>query len=136
MEVKTITLDGFFRVFTSCPQDPKIFILDVRSQKEFAKYHVMQAYSIRLAANGKALLVRPLLHRRISTAGLSVGVVQISCVVQDYSKNTYDVKWSEQCWWDKPVVIYGDAALKKDHPVVAYLAKDKHAKTIAILKEG
>jgi hypothetical protein len=58
MEVKTITSDGFFRVFTACPQDPKTFILDVRSHKEFAKQHIMQAYSIRLAANGKALLVR------------------------------------------------------------------------------
>ena len=56
--------------------------------------------------------------------------------VQDYSKNAYDVKWSEQCWWDKPVVIYGDASLKRDHPVVAYLAKDNHAKNVAILKEG
>ncbi len=62
MEIKTLTLDGFFRVFTSCPQDPKTFILDVRSQKEFAKQHVMQAYSIRLAANGKALLVRLMLY--------------------------------------------------------------------------
>jgi hypothetical protein len=57
MEVKTITLDGFFRIFTSCAQDPKTYILDVRSQKDFQKQHVMQAYSIRLAANGKALLV-------------------------------------------------------------------------------
>lgn len=60
MEVKTITSDGFFRVFTACPLDPKTFILDVRSQKDFAKHHVMQAYNIRLAANGKALLVRAL----------------------------------------------------------------------------
>lgn len=57
MEVKTITTDGFFRVFTACPNDPKTFILDVRPQKEFVKQHVMQAYCIRLAANGKALLV-------------------------------------------------------------------------------
>lgn len=57
MEVKTITTDGFFRVFTACPQDPKTFILDVRSQKDFVKQHVMQAYCIRLAANGRALLV-------------------------------------------------------------------------------
>ena len=55
---------------------------------------------------------------------------------QDYSKNSYNVAWQRDCWWDKPVVIYGDANLKKDHPVVAYLAADKHAKSIAIYKEG
>ncbi|EIE24571.1 phosphatases II [Coccomyxa subellipsoidea C-169] len=93
MEVKTITTDGFFRVFTSCPLDPKTFILDVRPQKEFVKQH-------------------------------------------DYSKNSYDVSWSPDCWWDKAVIVYGDSKLKRDHPVVAFLANDKHAKSLAIYKEG
>jgi dual specificity MAP kinase phosphatase len=57
-------------------------------------------------------------------------------VLQDYSKNSYDMKWSDQCWWDRPVVVYGEAGLKKDHPVVAYLARDNHAKSLAVLKEG
>ncbi|BDA42767.1 probable dual specificity protein phosphatase 6 at N-terminal half [Coccomyxa sp. Obi] len=70
----------------------------------------MQAYCIRLAANGKALL--------------------------DYSKNSYDVSWSQDCWWDKAVIVYGDSKLKRDHPVVAFLANDKHAKSLAIYKEG
>lgn len=55
---------------------------------------------------------------------------------QDYSKNTYDLAWSKDCWWDKPVVVYGAAGLKKDHPVVQFLARDNHAKTLAIYREG
>jgi len=56
--------------------------------------------------------------------------------LQDYSKNQYDHQWSEDCWWDKHVIVYGDATLKKDHPVVAFLAQDNHAKSLGIYKEG
>ena len=140
MEVKSITPDGLFRLFTACPDDPKTFILDVRPQKDFQKSHIMQSYCIRLAANGQALLVSILLLpsqtllelRRSSKRDLSL----MCLLLQDYSKNTYNVTWQRDCWWDKPVVIYGDATLKKDHPVVAYLAADKHAKSIAIYREG
>ena len=58
MDVKVITPDGFFRVFTACAGDPKTLMLDVRSNKDYARKHVLQAYNIRLAANGQALLVR------------------------------------------------------------------------------
>lgn len=30
MEVKSITADAVFRVFTACPTDPRTLILDVR----------------------------------------------------------------------------------------------------------
>ena len=60
MDVKVITPDGFFRVFTACAGDPKTLILDVRGNKDYGRKHVMQAYNIRLAANGQALLVRTL----------------------------------------------------------------------------
>lgn len=43
----------------------------------------------------------------------------------DYSKNEYEQKWGADCWWGKHVVVYGDAGLKKEHPVVAFLLKDK-----------
>jgi dual specificity MAP kinase phosphatase len=43
----------------------------------------------------------------------------------DYSKAEYDLKWSADVWWNKDVIVYGDASLKKDHPVVAFLAADK-----------
>ena len=62
MDVKVITPDGFFRVFTACQEDPKTLILDVRGNKDYARKHVMQAYNIRLAASGAALLVCPV-HR-------------------------------------------------------------------------
>lgn len=34
------------------------------------------------------------------------------------------------------MIVYGDSKLKRDHPVVAFLANDKHAKSLAIYKEG
>lgn len=42
----------------------------------------------------------------------------------DYSKRE-DMKWVPDCWWDRDVIVYGDAGLKKDHPVVAFLVADK-----------
>ena len=42
----------------------------------------------------------------------------------DFSKNEYEVKWGQDCWWGKDVYAYGDAGLKRDHPVLAFLAKD------------
>ncbi|GAB4815324.1 hypothetical protein N2152v2_002370 [Parachlorella kessleri] len=110
MDIKTVPADAVFRVFTACPGDVRTLILDVRPYKEFSKKHVIGAYCIRLSANGKVLL--------------------------DYSKNQYDYQWSEDCWWDKHVIVYGDATLKKDHPVVAFLAHDNHAKSLSIYKEG
>lgn len=50
----------------------------------------------------------------------------------DYSKNEYDVKWSADCWWGRDIIVYGDATLKKDHPVVAFLAKDKWVLTMSV----
>lgn len=110
MEVKSVAADAIFRVFTACPNDVRTLIIDVRPYKEFHKKHVINAFCIRLSANGKVLL--------------------------DYSKNQYDYQWSEDCWWDKHVLVYGDASLKKDHPVVAFLSKDNHLKTLGIFKEG
>ncbi len=34
------------------------------------------------------------------------------------------------------MIIYGDAGLKKDHPVVSFLAKDGHAQSLCIYKDG
>ena len=47
-----------FRVFTTCQGDPKTLLLDLRPQKQFQKLHIALSYSIRLSANGRALLVR------------------------------------------------------------------------------
>ena len=59
MEAKAVGPDALFRKFTACPADPRVLLLDVRPAKDFRKHHVAEAYNIRLAANGKALLVRP-----------------------------------------------------------------------------
>jgi len=140
-------------VFTACQGDPKTLILDVRSSKEYARKHVMQAYNIRLAASGAALLVclsrstcnvpTPLLLKRDSAGTFLSAVLSyrrrqqpVWRATQDYSKNTYDLAWSKDCWWDRPVVVYGAAGLKKDHPVVQFLARDDHAKTLAVYREG
>jgi dual specificity MAP kinase phosphatase len=59
MEVKSVGADAIFRLFTACPDDPKVYVLDVRPNKQFLKRHVIASYSIRLAANGTTLLVSP-----------------------------------------------------------------------------
>ena len=38
--------------------------------------------------------------------------------------------------WNKPVIVYGDDKLRKDHPVVAFLAKEKRCSSLSIFKEG
>ena len=72
MNITKIAADVLFRVYTSCAGDTKTLILDVRPLKDFKKKHIIGSYSIRLAANGLALL--------------------------DSSKNTYDYSWSKDCW--------------------------------------
>ena len=120
MDVKTVDANAVFRAgFTRCKDDTQTLILDIRNKKEFAKQHVALAYNIRLTAKGDTLLVcrahtppppsydapphSPLLHwTRLpalqSQAGVSA-LVQIALwLSQDYSKNTYDQAWSQDCW--------------------------------------
>lgn len=54
----------------------------------------------------------------------------------DYSKNEYDVKWSPGCWWGKPVVVFGPSGLRKDHEVVAFLARDGKAASLHVFPDG
>jgi len=35
------------------------------------------------------------------------------------------VRWHADIWWNRDVYVYGPAGLKKDHPVLVFLAKDK-----------
>lgn len=110
MEVKSVDADAIFRVFTACPNDVKALILDVRPHKEFKKSHITQAFCVRLSSNGK--------------------------VLADYSQSQYDLSWSQDCWWNRPVFVYGPAALKKDHPVVAFLQQEKRCRFVGYYKEG
>ena len=50
--------DAIFRIFTACPHDVKTLILDVRHMKCHKRLHLNQSYSIRLASDGKTLVVR------------------------------------------------------------------------------
>lgn len=38
--------------------------------------------------------------------------------------------------WGKHVVVYGEAGLKKDHPVVNFLAAQGRCKSISYYKDG
>lgn len=102
--------DAIFRTFTRCGEDPLTLLVDLRPAKEFLKRHIALSYCIRLTSNGQALV--------------------------DYSKNEYDVKWSTGCWWDKPVILFGPPALRKDHPVVAFLAKEGRARSLQYFPHG
>lgn len=57
-EAKSIDAHGVFRVFTSCPSDVRVLVLDTRPNKSFVKSHVQGAYNVRLSANGAVLAVR------------------------------------------------------------------------------
>jgi len=72
VEAKSIDVDGVFKVFTACPNDPKTLLLDVRDHKDFKRKHINQAYCIRLSKNGK--------------------------VLADYSQSQYTLPWSQDCW--------------------------------------
>ena len=74
----------------------KALRLDLRDFKTFKKLHVMQSFSMRLAANGKALLVSMHCDCAVSEAHLTRLTVS---ALQDYSKNTYSYRWSPDCWW-------------------------------------
>lgn len=52
---------------------------------------------------------------------------------QDYSQSG---GWAADCWWNRHVICYGPPGLKKDHPLVAWLAADGHAKSLSIYKDG
>ncbi|KFM25585.1 hypothetical protein F751_0612 [Auxenochlorella protothecoides] len=110
MEVRSCAHDAIFRTFTRCGEDPLTLLVDLRPAKEFLKRHIALSYCIRLTSNGQALV--------------------------DYSKNEYDVKWSTGCWWDKPVILFGPPALRKDHPVVAFLAKEGRARSLQYFPHG
>jgi hypothetical protein len=50
-------------------------------------------------------------------------VICCDACATDCSKSEYDLKWSVDVWVGRTVYVYGDAgALKKDHPVLAFLA--------------
>jgi hypothetical protein len=58
MKAKTLPdASAIFGCFSASKNDPKTLLLDVRPQKQWQKSHIALSYSIRLSANGRALLV-------------------------------------------------------------------------------
>jgi rhodanese-related sulfurtransferase len=72
VEAKSVDAEALLKVFTAGPNDPRVFLLDVRPLKQYKRGHLIHAYCVRLSANGEALL--------------------------DYSGASYDVQWSQDCW--------------------------------------
>ncbi|KIZ07690.1 MAP kinase phosphatase 5 [Monoraphidium neglectum] len=107
---KAVDAGALFRVFTACPNDPRVLILDVRPLKQFKRGHVLHSFCVRLSADGRALL--------------------------DYSQASYDVTWSQDCWWGRPVIAYGPAGLSKEHPVLAFLSKEGRCASLGYFKDG
>lgn len=46
--------------------------------------------------------------------------------------------WTPACpaRWNKHVLVYGDAELKKDHPVLAYFIKEGKCATLSWYRDG
>jgi len=111
LEIKAAHADDFFAVFSACAGADPVLVLDVRSAKDFARGHLALSFCVRVSSNGAALL--------------------------DYSKAQYDhFKWSDACWWGRDVLLYGDAGLRRDHPVAAFLARDARARSVRLFKDG
>eukprot|EP00877_Chromochloris_zofingiensis_P008595 jgi/Chrzof1/398/Cz01g14120.t1 len=110
MDPKTADAETLFRTFTACPNDPKTLLLDVRPNKDFKRRHINQAFNVRLSSNGR--------------------------VLADYSQSTYSISWSQDCWWNRAVIVYGSAGLSKDHPVVSFLAREGRCKSLHYYKDG
>ncbi|MEW5317279.1 MAG: hypothetical protein WDW38_008590 [Sanguina aurantia] len=107
-----VDADAVFRAaFTACSGDMITFLLDVRPYKDFKRSHInATTFSIRLSSNGK--------------------------VLADYSQASYNYKWSNDCWWGKRVIVYGEAGLTKEHPVIAFLANQGKCSSLLFYKEG
>jgi len=46
------------------------------------------------------------------------------------------LKWSPGCWYGKHIFVYGEAGLKKDHPVLEFLRRDGKAARVTYFKDG
>ena len=157
VHVKFIAHDELFRaVFTRCPDDPLVWLLDVRSQNKFKRGHIMSAFCIRATANGETLLVssccynlllQSALFHQIENSLLGMLVPDLCSPQPQTCRTTHRMnttspgprtagQWptmltrhaiclfarscpaeaqTSYCRWGKPVIVYGDAGLRKDH---------------------
>ena len=154
-ELKAVAPAAFLAVFSACAGDTPTLVLDVRDRKQFGKGHVAGAFCVRVSADGKVLLVRgvagkewqarwraegrpPPLRaaRRRSAATRTLARPRPPLPPQDYSQSEYDQRGSPDCWWARRVLVYGAPGLKRDHPVLEFLATDGHAAWVGYLREG
>lgn len=42
----------------------------------------------------------------------------------------------QDCWWAKPVIVYGPPSLAKDHPVIKFLAEQQRCASVSYYKQG
>eukprot|EP00210_Caulerpa_lentillifera_P000657 g634.t1 len=110
MECVSVDADWIFEVFTRGSRETAVFILDVRPYKFFKRKHIIHAYCIRVTADKTALA--------------------------DYSKGLYDIKWGQSVWWGKDVLVYSDSSLRKTHPVLEFLSRERKARSIQYYKDG
>ncbi|GIL44377.1 hypothetical protein Vafri_1861 [Volvox africanus] len=110
MDAKSVDADFIFRIFTACQHDIPTIIIDIRPHKEFKQNHVAGAFCVRLSSNGQ--------------------------VLADYSASSYNIKWSQDCWWGRNVLVYGEEGLKKDHPVVRFLVTQGKCRALYYYKDG
>ncbi|GLC33296.1 hypothetical protein PLESTB_000349500 [Pleodorina starrii] len=110
MEAKSVDADFIFRIFTACQHDIPTILIDVRPHKDFKHNHIAGSFCVRLSSNGQ--------------------------VLADYSASSYNIKWSQDCWWGRNVLVYGDDGLKKDHPVVRFLASQGKCRALLYFKDG
>ncbi|KAG2441094.1 hypothetical protein HXX76_003946 [Chlamydomonas incerta] len=109
-EAKSVDADAIFRIFTACAGDIATIIIDTRPHKEFKVSHICGAFCVRLSANGQ--------------------------VLADYSSSSYHIKWSQDCWWGRNVLVYGEAGLKKDNPVIAFMSRQGKCRNLHYYKDG
>ncbi|EFJ44730.1 MAP kinase phosphatase 5 [Volvox carteri f. nagariensis] len=110
MEAKSVDADFIFRIFTVCQHDIPTIVIDVRPHKEFKHNHIAGAFCVRLSSNGQ--------------------------VLADYSASSYNIKWAQDCWWGRNVLVYGEEGLKKDHPVVRFLSTQGKCRALHYYKDG
>lgn len=110
IDVKSIDVHALYRKYTLSSKDAQCFVLDVRPNKEFKRSHLLLSYSIRLTSDGRALA--------------------------DYSKSSYEIRWTQKIWWNADVIIYGDPGLKKDNDVATFLAKEGRCRSVSVYKAG
>ncbi|GFR47235.1 hypothetical protein Agub_g8919, partial [Astrephomene gubernaculifera] len=110
MDAKSADADFIFRIFTACQHDILTIVIDTRPHKEFKQCHIAGAFCVRLSSNGQ--------------------------VLADYSASSYNIKWSQDCWWGRNVLVYGDSGLKRDHPVIRFLATQGKCRSLHYYKDG